>query len=127
MAGGAGSHHRHQRRPCQQGEEGEEEEESVGRVAEMSRRIALRCLDMEQECLRRERSQTRLFQEQLRGVRQVWDGTSNDIELKPGRRRCVVVGGNLLLVPGRERSIAAVDSRHTQSLDDVSEIKLDRA
>ncbi|CAN0399475.1 unnamed protein product, partial [Pylaiella littoralis] len=70
VAGGAGSHHRHQRRPCQQGEEGEEEEESVGRVAEMSRRIALRCLDMEQECLRRERSQTRLFQEQLRGVRQ---------------------------------------------------------
>lgn len=54
-------------------EEGDEEdgEESAVRVAELSRRIASRCLNMEQECSRRERSQTRLFQEQLRGVRQV--------------------------------------------------------
>lgn len=58
-------------------EAGEEEEEDEGgeesavRVAELSRRIASRCLHLEQECARRERSQTRLFQEQLRGVRQV--------------------------------------------------------
>eukprot|EP00752_Nemacystus_decipiens_P002681 g2507.t1 len=51
--------------------EGEEDgEESAVRVAELSRRIASRCLSLEQECSRRERSQTRLFQEQLRGVRQ---------------------------------------------------------
>lgn len=59
-----------------EGEEEEEEkedggEESAVRVAELSRRIASRCLHLEQECSRRERSQTRLFQEQLRGVRQV--------------------------------------------------------
>lgn len=52
-------------------EEGGEGEESAARVAELSKRIASRCLHMEQECSRRERSQTRLFQEQLRGVRQV--------------------------------------------------------
>ncbi|CAM9246787.1 unnamed protein product [Scytosiphon promiscuus] len=53
-------------------DEGEEdvEDESAGRVAELGRRIALRCLHMEQECLRRERAQTRLFQEQLCGARQ---------------------------------------------------------
>ncbi|CAM9583086.1 unnamed protein product, partial [Hapterophycus canaliculatus] len=44
-------------------------DESAGRVAELGRRIAVRCLHMEQECLRRERAQTRLFQEQLRGAR----------------------------------------------------------
>eukprot|EP00903_Cladosiphon_okamuranus_P016387 g15112.t1 len=53
------------------GEKGDESaEESAVRVAELSRRIALRCHHLEQECSRRERSQTRLFQEQLRGVRQ---------------------------------------------------------
>lgn len=55
-----------------EGEGNEEDgEESAVRVAELSRRIASRCLHMEQECSRRERSQTRLFQDQLRGVRQV--------------------------------------------------------
>ena len=64
----------------EQGEGQEEEEEEEGgeesalRVAELSRRIASRCLHLEQECARRERSQTRLFQEQLRGVRQVRSG-----------------------------------------------------
>lgn len=52
-------------------EEEVEEESSAERVADLSRRIALRCLHMEQQCLRRERARTRLFQEQLRGVRQV--------------------------------------------------------
>lgn len=49
----------------------EEEEAVAGRVIELSRGIALRCLHLEQECLRRGRTQERLFQEQLRGVRQV--------------------------------------------------------
>eukprot|EP00904_Undaria_pinnatifida_P002435 jgi/Undpi1/12192/HiC_scaffold_5.g01868.m1 len=50
---------------------GEEEEVVVaGRVIELSKGIALRCLHLEQECLRRGRTQARLFQEQLRGVRQ---------------------------------------------------------
>lgn len=54
-------------------EEGEHhaEGESAGRVAELGRRIAMRCLHVEQECFRRERAQTRLFQEQLCGTRQV--------------------------------------------------------
>ncbi|CAM9419821.1 unnamed protein product [Ectocarpus sp. 13 AM-2016] len=50
-------------------EEGDDAQESAGRVAELSRRIAMRCLRIEQECLRREHYHTRLFQEQLRGVR----------------------------------------------------------
>lgn len=48
------------------------EEVSAGRVAELGRRIAVRCLHVEQECFRRERAQTRLFQEQLCGARQVF-------------------------------------------------------
>ena len=51
--------------------EGGEEEAVTERVIELSRGIALRCLHLEQECLRRGRTQARLFQEQLRGVRQV--------------------------------------------------------
>lgn len=50
---------------------GEEEVVVAGRVIELSKGIALRCLHLEQECLRRGRTQARLFQEQLRGVRQV--------------------------------------------------------
>lgn len=42
------------------------------RVVNLSRRIALRCVHMEEACLRRERALKRMFQEQLRGVRQVW-------------------------------------------------------
>lgn len=74
-AGGDQQQRHHQQYPYQNKEEEEgREQEAVGRVAEMSKRIALRCLDMEKEYLRRERSQTMLFQEQLRGVRQVRDG-----------------------------------------------------
>ena len=54
------------------GEDGDEvEEAALMRVGDLSRRVALRCLHVEQECLRRERAQTRLFQEQIRGIRQV--------------------------------------------------------
>lgn len=54
------------------GEQGEEEEATASRVAFLSKALALRCLHVEQGCLRRERAQTRLFQDQLRGVRQVY-------------------------------------------------------
>lgn len=49
----------------------QEEEAALGRVGDLGRRIALRCLHMEQECMRRERTQARLFEEQLRGARLV--------------------------------------------------------
>lgn len=49
----------------------QEEEAAMVRVGDLGRRIALRCLHMEQECMRRERAQARLFEEQLRGARLV--------------------------------------------------------
>lgn len=52
-------------------EEEEEERAAENRVAGLSERIALRCLRVEEECMRRKRAHTRLFQEQLLGVRQV--------------------------------------------------------
>lgn len=47
------------------------EETALSRVGDLGRRIALRCLRMEQEYMRRERTQARLFEEQLRGARLV--------------------------------------------------------
>lgn len=78
--GGRREGHRDEQREEEDEETEETEEEgetaaaaaAAGRVADLSKRIALRCLHLEQECLRRERLQTRLFQEQIRGIRQVW-------------------------------------------------------